>query len=171
MFALLCFPAIALANANVFLVTSEKGTMVKDKEKHWDEENERPKFVPYSYLRLHSKAFPWGDGNHTLFHNADRNCLREGYEEGKHGWYWGEEEMKEEAEAVAERDSDKESTVSPSATGGEPFDATKGMNPTLKFGGAPPYPPVPGKPFAAQRINEALKRDRAEKEARGEKED
>ncbi|KAK2587975.1 hypothetical protein KPH14_004055 [Odynerus spinipes] len=41
----------------------------------------RPPFwdVPYMYRRV--KPFPWGDGNHTFFHNPERNPVRpDGYE-------------------------------------------------------------------------------------------
>ena len=66
LFFLAAIPAIALVNINVEFF----------EEKH----PKRVDFHPYEYMRKRQKKFPWGDGNHSLFHNEYYNALPEGYE-------------------------------------------------------------------------------------------
>merc|ERR1712157_271173 len=63
------FPAIGLAMVNAYIGEMEHLS------------HDRAKFVPYEHLRIRTKAFPWGDGNKSLFHNPKTNALPEGYED------------------------------------------------------------------------------------------
>ncbi|XP_031573271.1 cytochrome c oxidase subunit 6A, mitochondrial-like [Actinia tenebrosa] len=63
-------PALILCTYNAYVCEVEHHT------------HPRPEFVPYSHLRIRNKTFPWGDGNHSLFHNDHANALPEGYSDG-----------------------------------------------------------------------------------------
>ncbi|KAK7088156.1 cytochrome c oxidase subunit 6A, mitochondrial-like [Littorina saxatilis] len=68
--ALVALPGVAVCWINAFVVNAAHP--------------EQPEFRPYPHLRLRTKKFPWGDGNHSLFHNAHLNPLPDGYEDSDH---------------------------------------------------------------------------------------
>merc|ERR1711893_236648 len=66
---------VALPGVLVCYINAE----IKEAEHH--EHYERPEFVEYDHLRIRNKAFPWGDGKKSLFHNPKMNALPDGWEE------------------------------------------------------------------------------------------
>ncbi|CAG9767172.1 unnamed protein product [Ceutorhynchus assimilis] len=62
-------PAILLCAANCYMTHMEHA-------KHPHEKH----FTKYEYLVVRTKKFPWGDGNHSVFHNPEVNALPDGFE-------------------------------------------------------------------------------------------
>jgi len=70
-FYFVCVPALILTSIKTYLDE-------QDHKKH----PHRPEYIPYEYLYVRRKKFPWGDGNHSLFHNPKHNPIPGvGYEE------------------------------------------------------------------------------------------
>ncbi|KAM4597738.1 cytochrome c oxidase subunit 6A2, mitochondrial [Polymixia lowei] len=67
----LAVPGVAVCMANAYM-------------KMYAHSHGQPDFVAYQHLRVRSKRFPWGDGNHSLFHNPHTNALPDGYESSHH---------------------------------------------------------------------------------------
>ncbi|KAI9597111.1 cytochrome c oxidase subunit VIa-domain-containing protein [Syncephalis fuscata] len=57
-------PALIVASYNAYRLMVEH----EEHMKHHHEEN-----IKYPYLMIRKKPFPFGDGNHTLFYNAELN--------------------------------------------------------------------------------------------------
>merc|ERR1711892_262828 len=70
MFFLVGIPVIVLGHVNAFGMADESAHIP-------------PPYVPYDHLRIRTKGFPWGDGNHSLMHNTHLNALPAGYEESE----------------------------------------------------------------------------------------
>ena len=66
--AFVAIPAMALCGYQAYTVEVEHMS------------HGRAEFVPYPHLRIRTKFFPWGDGEHSLFHGHN-NALPDGYEE------------------------------------------------------------------------------------------
>lgn len=67
--AFVCVPLVAVIGLNTYM-------------EHVEEQNlPRQDYIPYEYLCLRNKRYPWGDGTRTLFHNPKKNALKDGYEE------------------------------------------------------------------------------------------
>lgn len=48
------------------------------------EHEPRPEFKEYDHMRTRTKAFPWGDGDHSFIHNSHVNAVTAGYETEDH---------------------------------------------------------------------------------------
>lgn len=69
LFFFVACPAIVICTIHTFIAEMEH-------REHW----RRPPYVPYEFRNVRIKKFPWGDGNHSLFHHKVFNPLPTGYE-------------------------------------------------------------------------------------------
>lgn len=68
-FYFVAIPAVVICTIHTYIAEQE----------HW-EHWRRPEYVPYEFRNVRTKKFPWGDGQHSLFHNPITNPLPTGYE-------------------------------------------------------------------------------------------
>merc|ERR1712126_348803 len=61
-------PACIMLAVNAYMV----------EKNHWS--HPREDFIHYEYRAVRNKKFPFGDGNHSLFHNSYTNPIPQGYE-------------------------------------------------------------------------------------------
>ncbi|KAK6742332.1 hypothetical protein RB195_009912 [Necator americanus] len=55
------------------------------KEHSHHKAQERPEYVEYPFMNVRNKPFPWGDGNHSLFHNPREQYVPGvGFEKERH---------------------------------------------------------------------------------------
>lgn len=48
---------------------------IEEKKEQEHIKEHRPQYIPFEYMRIRRTPFPWGDGNHSLFHNPQRNPI------------------------------------------------------------------------------------------------
>ncbi|XP_012539569.3 uncharacterized protein LOC105838504 isoform X2 [Monomorium pharaonis] len=69
---------LSLCVAAPLIVIMSVVTYVRQREKM---KEPREPYMDYPYMYRRTKPFPWGDGNHSLFHNPVKNPIRPfGYE-------------------------------------------------------------------------------------------
>jgi len=66
----MAIPACIILSINVYLTHQKEHECKK-----------RPEYIPYDYLNIRTKRFPWGDGNHSFFFNKHTQAGPNGYED------------------------------------------------------------------------------------------